>query len=154
MTGSIPLQHTSSRSALDPVCSLGSVPPGFDSLTGLFAVVRAGGAFVPIDPTYPTERLHYLLEDSRVPILLTDRRSHARFSGFQGRTVLLDDLVDLPRVMRRPRARCAGRIRCTRSTPPDPGLPKGVVVPHRGVVRLVRDQNYIRPDRTWSSITI
>ncbi|MBP6392027.1 MAG: amino acid adenylation domain-containing protein [Flavobacteriales bacterium] len=117
--------------------------PGFDLLTGLLAIVRAGGAFVPIDPTYPAERLSYLLEDSRVPILLTDRRSQRQLTAFQGRTVWLDDLGKLPVPTRRPAFSANAddplyMIYTSGST----GQPKGVVVPHRGIVRLMREQNY------------
>ncbi len=43
----------------------------FDMLIGLLGILKAGAAYVPIDPTYPPDRIRFLVEDSRVPVLLT-----------------------------------------------------------------------------------
>ncbi|QKW05281.1 amino acid adenylation domain-containing protein [Streptomyces sp. NA04227] len=42
-------------------------------VVGLLAVLKAGGAYVPLDPGYPTARLTYMLDDAKVPVLLTQR---------------------------------------------------------------------------------
>ncbi|WP_369057609.1 AMP-binding protein, partial [Burkholderia gladioli] len=44
---------------------------GLDMVTGLLGVLKAGAAYVPIDPAYPAERLAYMLEDCRPRVLLT-----------------------------------------------------------------------------------
>jgi len=41
---------------------------------GLLAILKAGGVYVPLDPDYPKERLAFILEDTRVPVLLTQQR--------------------------------------------------------------------------------
>ncbi|HSF40964.1 MAG TPA: amino acid adenylation domain-containing protein [Thermoanaerobaculia bacterium] len=46
-----------------------------DLVVALYAVLKAGGAYVPLDPAYPADRLAFMLEDSRVAVLLTERRS-------------------------------------------------------------------------------
>ena len=43
----------------------------FEMVIGLLAVLKAGAAFLPIDPTYPSERIQFLIQDSRLRILLT-----------------------------------------------------------------------------------
>jgi amino acid adenylation domain-containing protein len=43
-------------------------------VVALLATLKAGGAFVPVDPSYPTERIAYMLADSRVPVTLTEER--------------------------------------------------------------------------------
>lgn len=46
----------------------------FDLVIGLLAILKAGAAYVPLDPTYPRERLAFMLEDSQASILLTQKK--------------------------------------------------------------------------------
>ncbi len=65
--------------------------PSPDFVVALLAVWRAGGAFLPLDPAYPAERLAFMLEDSGAPLVLTrDGLMGADVAGV--RRVLLDDL--------------------------------------------------------------
>ncbi|NEU75587.1 non-ribosomal peptide synthetase [Hassallia byssoidea VB512170] len=50
------------------------VERSLDMLVGILGILKAGGAYVPIDPTSPLDRLAYMLEDSQVPVLLTQER--------------------------------------------------------------------------------
>ncbi|HEY2737813.1 MAG TPA: AMP-binding protein, partial [Thermoanaerobaculia bacterium] len=59
-------------------------------VVGLLATLKAGGAFVPIDPSYPAERIAYMLADSRVPVALTEARLSSLLPASAARTVLLD----------------------------------------------------------------
>ena len=47
------------------------VEPSVEMLVGLLGILKAGGAYVPLDPYYPYERLQFMVEDSRVPVILT-----------------------------------------------------------------------------------
>jgi non-ribosomal peptide synthetase component F len=49
--------------------------PSLEMVVGVLAIMKAGGAYVPLDPAYPAERLTYMIADSGVTQLLTDRRS-------------------------------------------------------------------------------
>ncbi|MGW1374181.1 amino acid adenylation domain-containing protein [Streptomyces sp. NPDC002446] len=51
-----------------------SMERSLELVVALLAVVKAGGAYVPLDPTYPASRLEHMIGDSRVPVLLTQRR--------------------------------------------------------------------------------
>jgi amino acid adenylation domain-containing protein len=44
-----------------------------EMVTGLLAILKAGGVYVPVDPSYPTERISYMLDDAGVAALLTQR---------------------------------------------------------------------------------
>ena len=56
----------------------------------LLAVLKAGGACVPLDPAYPKERLAYMLEDSQTPLVLTQRGLLAEVTDFDAEVIALD----------------------------------------------------------------
>ncbi|MHC5719358.1 MAG: AMP-binding protein, partial [Nostoc sp.] len=51
-----------------------SVERSLSMVIGLLGILKAGGTYVPLDPTYPQERLTFILEDAQVPVLLTQGR--------------------------------------------------------------------------------
>ncbi|MEO7360915.1 MAG: amino acid adenylation domain-containing protein, partial [Gemmatimonadaceae bacterium] len=59
-------------------------------VVGLVAIVKAGGAYVPVDPEYPADRVAFMLEDSGVRVLLTQKRLADSLPG-NATVVLLDD---------------------------------------------------------------
>jgi amino acid adenylation domain-containing protein len=60
-------------------------------VTGLLGILKAGGAFLPLDSEYPQERLTFLLEDSGAPVLLCQPRLHGRLPRHAAIEVLWDD---------------------------------------------------------------
>jgi amino acid adenylation domain-containing protein len=108
-----------------------------DLAVGLLATLKAGGAFVPLDPDYPTDRLTAMLEDSRAGVLLTQEDLHGRWPAIGAAVVRLDadretfdrhpasDLEDGPTF-----EHAAYVIYTSGST----GEPRGVVVRHGGLV--------------------
>jgi len=68
-----------------------SLPRGALELVAILATVKAGGAYMPLDPSHPAERLQGILQDATPPILLAD--SQTRLST-QARTIVLDTLAD------------------------------------------------------------
>jgi len=128
-----------------------SAERGLDMIAGVLAILKAGGTYVPLDPSYPAERLACMLADSRPQVLLAHARAlrgwteHAR----SDRALLVLDLeADA--------ARWAGEP----ETSPDPwavgltpehlayvlytsgstGTPKGVAMSHRALSNLIRWQ--------------
>jgi non-ribosomal peptide synthetase component F len=67
------------------------VEPGLELVTGILAVLKAGGAYIPMDPMDPSERLRYIWEDSGAALLLTGQRIEKKFPKPGVRFVLLDD---------------------------------------------------------------
>lgn len=114
----------------------------FDMLVGVLGVLKAGGAYLPIDPTYPANRIRYLLEDSGASIVITQSAIAADLS-FGDR---LD--LDVPDVLRllaaypatNPDAVGLGlapkHLAYVIYTSGSTGEPKGVMVEHRNVTRL------------------
>lgn len=115
----------------------------FGMVEAQLAIMRAGAAFVPLDHTYPVERLRMLLDDVKPKVLLAERALERGLPKHDARVIHLDD--DRPSSVRvadhapLERPESAAYIMYTSGST---GKPKGVVVPHRAIVRLVRNQNY------------
>jgi len=61
-----------------------------NTIIAILAIFKAGGAYLPLDPAYPQERLTFMLEDSSVPILLTQQHLKASLPQTQARIICLD----------------------------------------------------------------
>jgi len=67
-----------------------SLAPSIDAIVAILAVLKAGAAYVPLDPTYPSERLSFLLEDCNPVLVITREVLLPRLPALAARTVLLD----------------------------------------------------------------
>ena len=65
------------------------VERSFSMILGLLGVLKAGGAYLPIAPDNPADRIRYLLEDAGVRVLLVQQKT-AQLIGFEGRTIDLE----------------------------------------------------------------
>jgi len=72
-----------------------AVERSIDMIVGLLAVLKAGGAFVPLDPRYPPKRLADMMEDSRIELVLTQNHVRERLGVGPAMTVLAMDELDL-----------------------------------------------------------
>jgi amino acid adenylation domain-containing protein len=107
-----------------------------DAVVALLGVLKAGAAYLPLDPGYPAARLAFMLEDSRAEIVLTDSRSAARVPDAH-HTIRLDTdeaLLDCCRDDNVARAAAPGDPAYVIYTSGSTGRPKGVVGLHRGAV--------------------
>ena len=110
-------------------------------IIGILGILKAGSAYVPLDPGYPMERLSFMLKDSDLSIILTDQKSSRIFNTEDIKTFCLDYLeVDLGRFSSenlRNRAdpeNLAYVIYTSGST----GNPKGVMVTHSAILNTIR----------------
>jgi amino acid adenylation domain-containing protein len=118
-----------------------------EMVVAFLAVLKSGAAYVPVDPTYPQARKHLMLEDAGKHVLLTRRSLVSSFHLSQStQVVLLDDESEdfsstgsdeNPRQVAGPT-----KLAYVMYTSGSTGQPKGVMIEHRGIVRLVRDTNY------------
>ncbi|SEI15742.1 amino acid adenylation domain-containing protein [Pseudomonas asplenii] len=68
------LAHTLRDMGVGPEVAVGiAVDRGLDMVVGLLAILKAGGAYVPLDPEFPEDRLAYMMEDSGIRLLLSQR---------------------------------------------------------------------------------
>jgi amino acid adenylation domain-containing protein len=127
-----------------------------DLVTAVLGVLKAGAAYLPLDPSHPKERLAFALEDSRVAVLLTQESLGDVLPPASARVVRLD--TDREEIARQsPESLDAGVtpgfpayvIYTSGST----GRPKGVVVTHANVVRLMAATDGwfgFGPDDVWT----
>jgi amino acid adenylation domain-containing protein len=115
---------------------------GPELMPALLGVLKTGGAYVPVDPGHPADRIAYALEDSAVAVLLTQERLRARIPERAGMRILALDTdgpaaepgdEDAPETGVLPENLCYV-IYTSGST----GRPKGVAMHHRGVCNYVR----------------
>ncbi|MFC6022919.1 amino acid adenylation domain-containing protein, partial [Plantactinospora solaniradicis] len=121
------------------------LPRGLDFVTTVLAVWQAGGAYLPLDPGYPMERLAVMLADGGVSVLVGMEETVGDLPVGRVRTVVLDDpaaqaLVGVqpataPQIVLHP-DQTAYVLFTSGST----GRPKGVQVTHRGLASLVAGQ--------------
>ncbi len=116
------------------------VERGLEMIIGLIGTLKAGAAYVPMDPIFPPERLRYVLEDARTPVVLTLKPLTKSWSFGDAQVVHLDadwetvalESTGKPSELARPED-IAYVIYTSGST----GKPKGVEVPHRAVVNFL-----------------
>ncbi len=65
-----------------------------EMVVALHAILRSGGAYIPIDPEYPDERIAFMLDDLDEPILLTQQRLADRFTGMAAQVVSIEGPSD------------------------------------------------------------
>ncbi|MDP9120334.1 MAG: amino acid adenylation domain-containing protein, partial [Acidobacteriota bacterium] len=128
-------------------------------LVAMLGILKAGAAYLPLDPNYPRERLSWMLEDSGAPLLLTQENLAPRLPPTRARVVRLDsqwgDIEGIrgtgeETVAGSPASSATAATAATAEslayviyTSGSTGRPKGVAVPHRAVVRLVMATDYV-----------
>jgi amino acid adenylation domain-containing protein/non-ribosomal peptide synthase protein (TIGR01720 family) len=116
------------------------VEPSLEMIIGILAILKAGGAYLPIDPEYPQERIQYMLNDSNAKILLTIREISNLFSpkAFNNSPKGTSSHLHLSR-RNAPTTSLAYIIYTSGTT----GKPKGVLIQHREVVRLMINDQFL-----------
>jgi amino acid adenylation domain-containing protein len=130
--------------------------PSVDLVVALLAIFKAGGAYLPLDPSLPQQRLAFMLQDSNAAVLITEQSLSLNVSGLP--VVLID----------RDHEWIAAKPECPPEVPIHPdnlayviytsgsaGRPKGVAVTHRGLMNLVnwhRQAYCLTPDDRASQL--
>jgi len=124
----------------------------FDMVASILGVLKAGGAYLPLDTAYPSDRIKFMLSDSSALILLTDGDVQV---PFKGETLRVQDISDegasnnLEPIDRQEDA--AYVIYTSGST----GIPKGCILPRRGLINLYESaKESIRYDINHTSVSV
>jgi amino acid adenylation domain-containing protein/FkbH-like protein len=133
----------------DPVAIF--IDRSIQMIVATLAILKAGGAYVPLDPRCPQRRLAFIIADTRASLVISQSNSLTFLPRHGVKSISLDadsgliasESVENP-INRAEPENVAYIIYTSGST----GQPKGVAVPHRAVVRLVVNTNYIELNRT------
>ncbi len=104
-------------------------------IVALLAVLKAGGAYLPLDLMYPAERLAFMLSDAQATVILTESHLVAALPAHSANLVCLDRL-DLPDAQPAQNAAAADSLAYVIYTSGSTGQPKGCCLTHRHVARL------------------
>jgi amino acid adenylation domain-containing protein len=140
------LAHYLRKRGVGPETLVGiSIERSVEMIVGLLGILKAGGAYVPLDASYPQARLSYMLEDGRIPFVLTGQLN-GRLPAHSATAI--DMLADAERIAQESTddpisGTCADNLAYVMYTSGSTGRPKGTSVTHRNVVRLVKNTSYL-----------
>ncbi len=117
------------------------LPRSVRLVVGLLAVLKAGGAYLPLDPSHPEERLRTIMRGAGLPLLLTDAMGGPMLAGHSRHIVDLD--AEWQQIADRPTAATGQSVSADNAayviyTSGSTGTPKGVVVPHGGLLNYAQ----------------
>ena len=71
-----------------------AVPRSVDMVASALAVLKAGGAYLPLDPEYPADRLRFMIEDSEAPVVIASTRADVHGGDLSVQVLALDDAAE------------------------------------------------------------
>ncbi|WP_155372899.1 amino acid adenylation domain-containing protein [Catellatospora vulcania] len=137
--------------ALDDMVGL-CAERGIDMIVGMLGILKAGAAYVPVDPGYPADRVAFLLRDSGVTTVVATTAVADRLTAPDTRVLLVDrDTTPVPAVP--PVAASEDNLAYVIYTSGSTGTPKGVLIEHRNAVKLFEQTTDLvgfRDDDVWT----
>lgn len=117
------------------------VERSLEMIIGLLGILKAGGAYVPLDPNYPSERLAFMLEDSSVPVLLTQQKLVEKLPLNSARVISLDS--DWEEIASYSEENPSSGVKSNNVayviyTSGSTGKPKGVLIEHKSLVNYTK----------------
>ncbi|MEO1625880.1 MAG: amino acid adenylation domain-containing protein, partial [Bacteroidota bacterium] len=107
----------------------------FDMIIGMMAILKAGAAYVPVDPSYPLDRQQYIAKQSHIRYWLTDQTND---QNSEAQSILISDPENQQYPTSNPSVECSGEdLAYIIFTSGSTGRPKGVMIRHHSVVNLI-----------------
>ncbi len=138
------LAHHLQKLGVGPEVVVGiSVDRSIEMVVGLLGIMKAGGAYLPIDPAYPSERIVYMLSDAELKVLLTQQKLLPRLPLNGTKAICLDrdwDLIAMEDDTNPIGGATIDNLAYMIYTSGSTGKPKGVMLRHRGLCNLTHSQ--------------
>lgn len=119
------------------------VERSIEMVIGLLGIMKAGGAYLPMDPNYPPDRLVYMIDDSDVSVILTQDHLLARLPKKKAQLICLDtgwNQISYSQDDNPPGNITAKNLAYVIYTSGSTGQPKGVLLQHQGLCNLASSQ--------------
>ncbi|HEX8141334.1 MAG TPA: amino acid adenylation domain-containing protein [Pyrinomonadaceae bacterium] len=116
-----------------------------EMVLGLLGILKAGSAYVALDPVYPVERLSLMIKDAGIRVLITQERLLEKLPVHEAEVICLD--TDWSEISEESAANLESEagpdnLAYVAYTSGSTGVPKGVMISHRNIVRLVKNTGY------------
>ena len=114
-----------------------------EMVIGLLGILKAGGAYVPLDPLYPKARLAFMMDDARVPLLVTEGRLLERLPEHRANVLCMD--IDWEVIAGKSKDNLVSGVKAENLayviyTSGSTGRPKGALLAHRGLCNVAEEQ--------------
>lgn len=118
----------------------------FDMIVSVVGIVKSGAAYVPMSPEYPDARIRLIVRDTQSDVIITQSHLIERLVDFTGTKIEMDKPLPVTDAVYQREQSIIGedQLAYVNYTSGSTGTPKGVMLPHAGVVRLVRETNYMK----------
>ncbi len=117
-----------------------------DLIISILGILKSGGVYVPIDPSYPLDRIQFMLKDTDTKFVLTQSSYNTATEKFSSDIIYIDEISNILENEDKSNPDIeisSDSIAYIMYTSGSTGKPKGVSVPHKGINRLVINTNYV-----------
>ncbi|MBR6322527.1 MAG: amino acid adenylation domain-containing protein, partial [Lachnospiraceae bacterium] len=112
------------------------IPRGEFMVTATLGVLKSGAAYQPLDPSYPTERLSFMIEDAKAKLLIADDELLPLLPDYNGPVLKTSEIASLPKNVPEKTAQSADSLLILLYTSGTTGRPKGVMLTHGNLVNF------------------
>lgn len=130
--------------SLVPIC----IERSLDLLVGILGILKAGAAYVPLDPEYPKDRISFMLQDTKSRLLLSSKTSFSKLAGIENlQFILIDEewnIISLESALPPKTSANGHSLAYVMYTSGSTGKPKGVMIENSNVVSLIMGMQSIR----------
>lgn len=107
-----------------------------DLIVGVLGILKAGAGYVPLDPEYPQERLHYMIETAKMPVMVTNGSLADKLPKSKAEKILIETIKQI--AVANPNIQHTSTdIAYVLFTSGSTGMPKGVAMPHKPLINLI-----------------